>query len=153
MCTPDSRAVSLSHFVCPSSGHHIVFTYRPQPRVNLMAVIKLTFKLSQDDYEGIVDIADIRYWAAAALIDNTGPDGMYKSYTVKDGESKEPVERKITRAGMERAIVGLFKDRKLNNYYMSAIDQLVLRGCSGDVGSDIADAIVQQAMFGEVIYG
>jgi len=118
-----------------------------------MAVIKLIFKLSQDDYEGIVDIADIRYWAVAALIDNTGPDGMYKSYMVKDGEREDPVERKITRAGMERAIVGLFKDRKLNNYYMTAIDQLVLRGCSGDVGSDIADAIVQQAMFGEVVYG
>jgi hypothetical protein len=120
-----------------------------------MAAIKLTFKLSQDDYEGIVDTAGsgISYWAVQGHIDNTGEGDAYKSYTVVDGYGKERTKRKITRAGMERAIVGLFKERKLNKYYMDAIDQLVLRGCSGDVGSDIADAIVQQAMFGEVVYG
>ena len=33
------------------------------------------------------------------------------------------------------------------------IRQLVIKGDASDVGSDIADAIIQQACFGQVIYG
>ena len=122
---------------------------------NLMAIAKIKFILSQPDYEGIVDIAGygINYWARAAAIDNTGPDGAYKSYTVRDGYGKDKVKVKITRAGMERAIVNLLTDQKLHNRIMNPIYQLVLRGEGSDVDAEVGDAIIQQAMFGEVIYG
>ena len=116
--------------------------------------LEIDFILSQDDYEGIVDMAGygIRYWAMAGCIDNTGEEGAYKSYLVSDSDDEEK-SNSLTRDKVEQAIAQLFLKRSLNGYYMSAIDQLVLMGESSDVGSDIADAIIQQSCFGEVIYG
>ena len=116
--------------------------------------LEIDFILTQGDYEGIVDMAGygIRYWAMAGCIDNTGEKGAYKSYLVIDSDDEES-SYSLTRDKVEQAIAQLFLKRSLNGYYMSAIDQLVLKGESSDVGSDIADAIIQQACFGEVIYG
>tara|TARA_R100000664_G_C2682128_1_gene89684 strand:- start:177 stop:539 length:363 start_codon:yes stop_codon:yes gene_type:complete len=118
--------------------------------------LSLDFILSQDDYEGIVDMAGmsggIGYWAIAGCIDNTGEEGAYKSYLVIDSDDEES-SYSLTRDKVEQAIAQLFLKRSLNGYYMSAIDMLVLQGESCNVGADIADAIIQQACFGEVIYG
>tara|TARA_R100001594_G_scaffold42658_1_gene74803 strand:+ start:1472 stop:1831 length:360 start_codon:yes stop_codon:yes gene_type:complete len=119
-----------------------------------MATSAITFELSQDDYEGIVDMAGygIGYWAMAGAIDNTGEDGAYKSYLVIDSDDDE-TSYSLTREKVEQAALDLFVKAPLNDYYMSAIRRLVAEGDSSDVGSDIADAIIQMACFGEVIYG
>jgi hypothetical protein len=119
-----------------------------------MAAATVTFNLTQDDYEGIVDMAGygIRYWAMAGCIDNTGKDGAYKSYLVIDSDDDE-TSYSLTREKVEQAALDLFVKAPLNEYYMSAIRRLVAEGDSSDVGSDIADAIIQMACFGEVIYG
>lgn len=118
--------------------------------------LEIDFILTQADYEGIVDMAGmsggISYWAMAGCIDNTGEGGAYKSYLVIDSDDEEK-SYSLTRETVQRAISELFLKRSLNGYYMSAIDMLVLQGESCNVGSDIADAIIQQACFGEVIYG
>lgn len=120
-----------------------------------MATIKIKFNLSDADFEGIMDMAGygITYWARSMEPARRGYTIMDSMKTKLETGEKVRIKKTMTRAGTERAVVELFTERKLNGYYMSAIDNLVLRNCCADVGSDIADAIVQQAMFGDVVYG
>jgi len=118
-----------------------------------MANAIITFNLSQHDFATIVDMAaeGISYWASKKLIDNTGKDNKYLTYFVTDAEdSKDYV---LSLAKVEQAVLDLHVKQPLNNYYQDAIRHLVVKGNSSEVGSDIADAIIQQACFGEVIYG
>jgi len=108
--------------------------------------ITITFQLSSDNYIGIIDMAGygVGYWASR--MESTS-EGCHFT----DADTEE--EFFITPADVERAIAALFAKGSMNNYYQSAIRNLVVDGCGGDVGSDIADAIIQQACFGRVIYG
>ena len=130
------------------------FPMNPIHRRCFIPIIKIPFKLSDEDFHAIMDMAGygIGYWARSMEDTSRGYVIVDSMKTEVDGE-KIRVKKTLTRAGTERAVVGLFKERKLNGYYMSAIDRLVFQGDSSDVGSDIADAIVQQAMFGSVVYG
>ena len=104
------------------------------------------YTLSLEDYNGIIEMAGygISYWASAMCSEENGCH-------FTDGDTGE--EFFIKPEDVERALVELLLHGKLNDYYQSAIRNLVVRGCAGDVGSDIADAIIQQACFGKVIYG
>jgi len=111
-----------------------------------MATSKITFKLDRDDYDGIIDMAGygVGYWASAMESTKEG------CHFTEDETGKEFF---ITPEMVEKAVLELHTQTKLNDYYRSAIAHLVVDGEASDVGSDIADAIVQQACFGEVIYG
>ena len=111
-----------------------------------MATSKITFKLDRDDYDGIIDMAGygVGYWASAMESTKEG------CHFTEDETGKEFF---ITPEMVEKAVLELHTEAKLNDYYRSAIAHLVVDGEASDVGSDIADAIVQQACFGEVIYG
>ena len=95
-----------------------------------MATSTITFKLDRDDYDGIIDMAGygVGYWASAMESTDKG------CHFTEDETGKK-----------------FFITPK--DYYQRAIAHLVVDGEASEVGSDIADAIVQQACFGEVIYG
>ncbi len=114
-------------------------------------MIQIHFILQRADYDGIIDMAGygIKYWASYMCSED---DGCHFT-DPEHGDERESKDFFITPADVEQAIAQLFLKRSLNGYYMSAIDRLVLKGDSSEIGSDIADAIIQQACFGEVIYG
>ena len=94
----------------------------------------------------------IGYWAHTLVIDNTGTDGSYVSYSVTDtGEGKRTFV--LTREMVEQAALDLHIAPGVDDIIQIAIRQLVVNNDASDVGSDIADAIIQHACFGEVIYG
>ena len=97
-------------------------------------------------YHGIIDMAGygVGYWASAM---ESGKDGC------RFTEDETGEDFFVTLESVERAVLELHTKTKLNDYYRTAIAHLVVDGEASDVGSDIADAIVQQACFGEVRYG
>lgn len=112
-------------------------------------------------FSSIVEMAGygVAYWCSS--MESTKSDVPYEElgegwfYTasckfVEDETKKEFV---LSPEDLAKAVVELVTQRKLNTYYMSAIDNLALTGETWEVGSDIADAIVQQGCFGEVVYG
>ena len=111
-----------------------------------MATSTITFKLDRDDYDGIIDMAGygVGYWASAMESTDKG------CHFTEDETGKKFF---ITPKMVEKAALELHTQTKLNDYYQRAIAHLVVDGEASEVGSDIADAIVQQACFGEVIYG
>ena len=113
--------------------------------------IKIKWTLSRDDYDGIIDMAGygIKYWASYMCSEENGCHFTDPEH----GDERESKDFFITPKDVERAVAELFTKRPLNKYYMDAIDHLVFHNEASDVGSDIADAIIQQACFGEVIYG
>ena len=106
----------------------------------------IEFNLSRDNYNGIIDMAGygVGYWASYMKSEKTG------CHFTEDETGDEFF---ITQDDVEKAVLTLHTTAPLNDYYQSAIRNLVVNGCGGDVGSDIADAIIQQACFGEVVYG
>ncbi len=112
-----------------------------------MAEATITFDLAPEDFDCIIDMAGygVGYWASAMESTDTGCH-----FTDAGGDRKKFF---VTPAMVEKAALDLCVKAPLNDYYMQAIRQLVIKGDASDVGSDIADAIIQQACFGQVIYG
>ena len=111
-----------------------------------MATATLTFNLTKDNYDGIIIMGwrGVNYWAS------------YMESTAKGCHfTEEETEKEffVTREMLEQAALDLHVLSPLNNECQSAIRQLVVRGCGGSVDSDIADVLIQQACFGQVIYG
>jgi len=123
--------------------------------------VTTAFTLSPASFSSIIEMAGygVGYWVSKMSSAKSDipwgdlGDGFfyYKACHVTDGETGKKFL--ITMEKLEQAAVDLFTKRPLNKYYMDAIDDLVQTGDTGEVGSDIADALVQQACFGEVIYG
>ena len=111
-----------------------------------MATATLTFNLPQDEFDGIIETAGygVGYWASSM---EHADDGCHFTDA---GDGRKFF---VTREMLEQAALDLYVKSPLNDYYQNAIRQLVVKGDSSDVGSDIADALVQQACFGQVIYG
>ena len=111
-----------------------------------MAKIELEFTLKGEDYDSIIDTAGygVGYWASYMYSTDKG------CHFTEEESGKKFF---ITREALEKAVAELYAESPLNDYYMSSIRELVETGQPGSVGSDIADAIVQQACFGKVIYG
>jgi hypothetical protein len=105
----------------------------------------ITFKLAPGDFDGIIEMAGygVGYWASSM---ESTDEGCHFT----DSEGKKFF---VTPEMMEQAALDLHIKSPLNDYYQSAIKLLVLGGDCSDVGSDIADAMVQQACFGKVVYG
>jgi hypothetical protein len=108
----------------------------------------ITFDLAPEDFDCIIDMAGygVGYWASAMESTDTG------CHFTDAGRGKRK-KYFVTPAMVEKAALDLYVNSPLNDYYHKAIRQLVIRGDGSDVGSDIADAIIQQACFGQVIYG
>ena len=106
----------------------------------------ITFDLTPKDYDGIIERAGygVGYWASAMESTDEG------CHFTEDETGKKFF---VTREMMEQAALDLHVKSPLNDYYQSAIKHLVVNGEASDVGSDIADALVQQACFGQVVYG
>ena len=111
-----------------------------------MGEITVKFTLTRDNYKSIIEMAGhgIGYWASEMV-------STKKGCHFTEDETGEKFFVKLRT--LEKAALELFSTAPLNDYYTSAITRLVARGDASDVGSDIADAIVQQACFGEVKYG
>ena len=121
-----------------------------------------TLNLSLKAFSSIIEMAGygIGYWASTmSRVPSDIPwegledAGFFYCKACRFTEAESGDEFLITREMMEKAALDLYVKSPLNNYYMSAIRSLVTTGCAGEVGSDIADALVQQACFGEVVYG
>tara|TARA_R110000824_G_scaffold24191_2_gene85554 strand:- start:100 stop:441 length:342 start_codon:yes stop_codon:yes gene_type:complete len=110
------------------------------------SIITIEYSLSRENYDDIIEMSGygVGYWASAM---SSSKDGCQ----FVDGDSGK--EFFVTPAKVQKAIAELHGKPELNEYYQSAIRTLVNEGCSGDVGADIADAIIQKACFGSVIYG
>lgn len=113
---------------------------------NKPSTYTVTFDLPRGDYDCIIEMAShgIAYWASRMYSEDNG------CHFTEAGTGKKFF---ITPKDVEKAVLDLHITAPLNDYYQSAIRGLVVDGCAGDVGSDIADAIVQQACFGKVVYG
>jgi len=111
-----------------------------------MATATIEFTLPRDSYNSIIEMAGygVDYWAS--YMEST-KKGCYFT------EERTGNSFFIVPEALERAVLELHTGVSLNGYYMSAIRDLVSTGLTDSVGSDIADAIVQQACFGKVIYG
>ena len=107
---------------------------------------EIKFNLSKENYDCIIQMSGygVGYWANYMRSEK---DGCH--YTEDETGNKFYVTRDM----VKKAIIELYVKRPINNYYMKAIDRLIQYECSGDCGSDISDAIIQQACFNEVIYG
>ena len=119
----------------------------------MTTTITYTFDLNQDDFECIIEMAGygIGYWASAARIKSSGCGGFYVGYDVTEDETEKVF--KLDRLAVEKAVAELFQKRPLNAAFMQGIDTLIRQDDASDVDANSADAIVQWACFGEVIYG
>ena len=117
-----------------------------------MASATISFTLEEADFAGIIEMAGygVGYWANY-MESVRNDEGVCTGCHFTEAETGNKFF--ITREMVEKAVLDLHLTAPLNDYYQSAFAQLVVRNCSGDVGSDIADAIIQQACFSEVIYG
>ena len=125
-----------------------------------MATATLTLKLTPESFSSIIEMAryGVGYWASAmsSVKSDTpweGLDGFFYDKACHFTEDESDKQFLVTPEMLAKAAVDLASNGKLNHYYTSAIQDLVCSGNTGMVGSDIADALVQQACFGEVIYG
>ena len=122
-----------------------------------MTTITMTFELSVEDFEAIVESAGygIGYWASAAVVGET------TYYTYEDASPMEcytvtadGFDDLITPALMAKAIGEMFAAGQPGNSLMfQGIDQYVRTGCPGSIGSDVADCIIQWCCFGKIKYG
>ena len=112
----------------------------------MAATATIQFTLTKQNYGTIIEMAGygVGYWASYMSSTDTGCH-----FTEQDTGKRFF----ITPKKLEKAAADLFVAAPLNDYYTRAIAQLVTKGCAGDVGSDIADALIQWACFGKVIYG
>ena len=116
-----------------------------------MATATIQFTLHPDDFFVIINMAGygVKYWAN--YMESVHEDDTCTGCHFTEDATGDKFF--VTREMVEMAVLNLHITAPMNNYYQDAIAQLVVRNCSGSVGSDIADAIIQQACFGEVIYG
>lgn len=116
------------------------------------STMTLKVKLDSDDFLSIVDTAGyaIGYWAEEAEVDDS--DDSAPTYTVacEDGTEIYPLDK----GGLEQAIRFIVEGRvtvadDIRNDVTSAIKDNDL----GYIDGYAADAIIQVACFGELIYG
>jgi len=122
------------------------------------ATATITFKLAPGDFDCIIEMAGygVGYWASEmeSIFEEDSVETEFPHRTgchfTDSGDGKKYF---VTPEMMEQAALDLHIKSPLNDYYQSAIKLLVMEGDTSDVGSDIADALVQQACFGKVVYG
>ena len=104
----------------------------------------MKFTLSKDDFDDIIEVAGygIEWCSRMASTD--------KGCHFTDDEGKKYF---VTRKMLETAARDLHTRPTLNSEYQKAIRLLVTEGNAGEVDGGVASALVQQACFGEVIYG
>ena len=109
------------------------------------------FKLSKDNWIGIMEMGGYGVTWASRM--SFGHD--HCCITMDDEDAKLAGKGYyLTVADVEKAALDIFLyNQKLNDYHVSAIRTLVVQGCGSDIGSDIADVIIQQACFGEILFG
>ena len=121
----------------------------------------ITRNLSMEAFSSIIEMAGygVGYWASSMRsVKSDVPhadlgEGWFYLASCYITEDESGDEFHVTLDMMAKAAVTLASNGKLNNYYTSAIQDLVCTGETCMVGSDIADALMQQACFGEVVYG
>lgn len=117
--------------------------------------VTLDFELTVDDFADIVDTAGyaIGYWADEAEYDEPyHADDPEATYAISCEEGTQIYE--LTKQDIERAIAMIFDNRV--STCPSIRDDVSLAIKESDMGyidAYAADAIIQVACFGEVIYG
>jgi hypothetical protein len=114
-----------------------------------MAQITLDHILTADSFEDIVDTAGyaIGYWADEAEYDKTGG-----TYSVSCEEGTEIYH--LTREDIESAMGKIFEGKMdISSDIQQYVIQAIMTDDMGEIDGYAADAIIQVACFGSIIYG
>lgn len=114
-----------------------------------MAQITLDHILTTDSFEDIIDIAGyaIGYWADEAEYDQTGG-----TYSLSCEEGTEIYH--LTREDIESAMAKIFEGRMdISSDIQQYVIQAIMTDDMGEIDGYAADAIIQVACFGGIIYG
>lgn len=97
----------------------------------------------------------IGYWAEAQDIKRTaGDDWEYAEYTLIDAEGDEEWQHVVGFAAVRRGIEMLLApEARVTGDTKGNVKAAVLRDDAGFVDAGDADAIIQFACFGEIVYG
>ena len=123
-----------------------------------MAKITIGFEVTNTDFSDIVDTAChcIGYWADEAEFDEPRDAGFEDDLPAKLSISCEDGEGiyEVTKADVEKAI-GLIIEGKVSicNTVRSDIESAIKEDDYGYIDGYAADAIIQIACFGELVYG
>lgn len=108
--------------------------------------VNQTFTVTEEDIETVVEMAGygINYWASSATFE----DG---EYTITDAEDEEVINS-CTAEELAEALVKIGTGQFQSGYQEYASDYLK-HSDAGFIDADLADHVVQYAIFGDVIYG
>lgn len=113
----------------------------PQPR---------KIKLTDEDVANLADCAGfgIGYWAVSATVDETAKTYYVQSSEAIEVDGTEITEKTITFDELRAAFNTLAKEDRLPDWQMREI-------ADGELAfdSEVGDMTVQQAMFGEIVFG
>jgi len=110
-----------------------------------MTASALAFRLKDDDFEDICDIAgySIGYWAKLGML-------RLASYLVID---EDGVQHKITPELLGRVMVEVAAGRyDLRDDITKSVDWAIEHQEYGEIDTEVADVLIQIACFGVVIY-
>lgn len=93
----------------------------------------------------------IGYWAIATNIARDA-EGNYAAITLEDAEGEEDWSHLVDCDAIHRGIQAVFDELRGTKVHRNLLTA-VINDDAGDIDADDADAIVQMACFGDVVYG
>jgi len=115
-----------------------------------MAKLTIDHVITKDQFLDLVDTAGcaIGYWASQAEV-LEGPEGDVK-YIVRETGNRRCT---VTPAMIEQAMVDVFMGRvDIKKDIQDSITSAIMEEEYGDIDGNAADALVQIALFGAVVY-
>ena len=126
--------------------------------------IKLEFNMPDDFFGDILCTAvegGINYWAQIKVV-TSNDDNMFLSAVIRpdqcegevfsDGDPRNDWQL-VDHAKIEAAIQRILCEKLIADYIQQYIFDAVKEGDSGHIDVEAADAIIQIAMFGELVFG
>lgn len=110
-----------------------------------MKIVSAELELTDEDIEDIIDMASygIGYWAVEAVVDREAH--TYTIITADDEDTQHVVTDQDIRKATNAIAGGGLTNEHIQGY--------LLAGDMGGVDSDVADCIIQVAIFGKIVYG
>ena len=112
-----------------------------------------TYNVPDGDIEVLIEMAGygIGYWAMSAVVDDEA-----RTYTVTDEDGPyvvyyDDLARVLVEVALGEHEVGYPREYAIN--YLQELEGEGSKYAAGEIDSDLADAIVQIAALGEIVYG